>query len=67
MRFSLRAGKKYIKQTMKEKCRIIRQNEFGERVSEIYESLEYNVIEVPFILIEKHAIFILDKIKAIFY
>ena len=36
---------------------------FGIKVSEIYESLGYNIIDVPFESIENRAEFILRKIQ----
>ncbi|MDR1114567.1 MAG: hypothetical protein LBL33_00140 [Tannerella sp.] len=39
-------------------------NEFGERMIEIYE---YNIIEVPLVSGEKHTVFILNKIRKLFY
>jgi predicted ATPase len=38
-------------------------NEFGERTIEIYEELEYKIIEVPLISSEERAAFILNKIR----
>jgi predicted ATPase len=64
--FFCKGWKKIYKTDEERKMRYEQANEFGKRVAEIYEKLEYNIIEVPFISCKERVEFILEKISTLF-